>query len=89
MVPYMHACCVLKHKYEERKMEQKYQSDIYLSWSEVQRIAGNKSRTTIWRWMRDGLFPSSYKIGANSVAWKASELQLWVDSHDKGVGSNV
>jgi len=68
-------------------MNEKYQSDIYLSWPEVQRITGNKSRVTIWRWMRDGLFPSSYKTGANSVSWRASEIQEWMDSHEKGVSN--
>jgi prophage regulatory protein len=68
-------------------MQQKYEADIYLSWSEVQRISGNKSRTTIWRWMRDGLFPSSYQTGANSVSWKASEITEWVNSRKKGVSN--
>ncbi len=58
--------------------------EIYLSWSEVKRISGNKSRTTIWRWMRDGSFPSSYQTGSNSVAWKSSEITEWVNSRKKG-----
>lgn len=61
----------------------KMTKEAYLSWPEVKRITGNKSRTTITRWMREGYFPRNYKIGLNSVAWKESEIQAWVESKNK------
>lgn len=51
----------------------------FLSISEVQHIAGNKSRVTIWRWCRDGNFPKPHQIGPNSIAWLESEVVEWVE----------
>ena len=53
----------------------------FLSLPEVQQIAGNKSHVTIWRWVRDGIFPSPRKIGPNSIACLESELDEWIDGH--------
>lgn len=55
-------------------------NDRFLSLPEVQHIAGNKSRVTIWRWVRDGIFPKPRQIGPNSIAWLESELDEWVES---------
>lgn len=51
----------------------------FLDISEVQRITGNKSRVTIWRWCRDGNFPKPHKLSAHSVGWLESEVQAWID----------
>lgn len=48
-----------------------------LSLKEVQRIAGNADRTTIWRWEKAGNFPRSRLIGGRRV-WIASEIQDWL-----------
>ena len=57
--------------------------DRYISLPEVRRIAGDKSRTTLWRWVRDGLFPKPRKIGPNSAAWLESELNDWIESRKR------
>ena len=51
--------------------------ETYLSNVEVRRIAGGKSTATLWRWVRDGLFPAPIRIGPNSVAWRVSDCQEW------------
>ncbi len=35
------------------------------------------SETTIWRWEKAGKFPRRRRLGPNSVAWVADELEEW------------
>lgn len=56
--------------------------DKLLSKAEVIEITGF-SYPQIWRWMREGKFPRSLKVGkgpAGRVAWKESEIQEWIDN---------
>lgn len=46
---------------------------------EVKRRTG-LSRTTIWRREREGEFPARVKLGDNSVAWRESEVEDWIES---------
>ncbi len=55
-------------------------NDRFLSIHEVTRIAGNKSRRTIDRWVDLGLFPSPVAIGPNSIAWPESAISEWVEA---------
>ena len=55
-------------------------NDKFYSFPEVQRIAGNKSRTTLWRWSRAGIFPKPRRIGPNSVGYVASEVDSWLEA---------
>jgi len=50
----------------------------FLSLKEVQLLTGGKSRSTIYRWSRDGILPKPRKIGPNSIAWLRSEIDAWV-----------
>ena len=43
-----------------------------------------KSRSTIWREERAGLFPMRRVTGANSVAWIESEIDQWIESRSQG-----
>lgn len=36
------------------------------------------SRRTIYRRMIEGTFPQSVKLGANSVAWRESDVVAWM-----------
>jgi prophage regulatory protein len=38
------------------------------------------SRTTIWRKVRDGEFPSPVQISKNRVAWREIEVLEWLQS---------
>lgn len=53
-------------------------TDKYLPWPQVREIIGGKTRVTVWRWYKAGLFPKPHKIGPNSIAWLESEVKAWV-----------
>ena len=53
--------------------------DALLRRKDVQQQTG-LPRSTLYKMMRDGLFPEPVKIGARSVAWPASEVKAWIDS---------
>ena len=53
--------------------------DRFILDSEIRNITG-KSRATIWRWERAGLFPKRRKIGPNRIGWLESEVAAWVAS---------
>lgn len=38
-----------------------------------------KSKPTIYRWVKNGLFPAPVRIGPNSVAWRAQDIRAWMD----------
>jgi prophage regulatory protein len=52
-------------------------------------IRYNISRSTIWRWVKNGRFPKPIKLGVGSTRWRFSDLETWEqsqiqDSPDKG-----
>jgi predicted DNA-binding transcriptional regulator AlpA len=51
----------------------------YYNDSEVEGISGNKSKSTRWRWERQGLFPKRVRLGPNSVGWRMEEVDEWAD----------
>ncbi len=59
-------------------------SDQFYPLSEVQRLIGGKSRSTIYRWTRQGIFPKSHKIGPNSIGWLKSEIDEWLSQFQNG-----
>ncbi len=44
------------------------------------------SRSEIYAMMERSEFPRPYKIGRQSVGWKSSELEQWMDSLEKSTG---
>lgn len=49
----------------------KYFSDKHLS----ERY--DVSRATIWRWVREGKFPSPVRITKGCTRWKLSDVEAW------------
>ena len=52
----------------------------------------NKSYSTIWQWMIDGIFPRSREVGGESM-WFEDEIDAWIESRpirplkgEKGAG---
>lgn len=41
------------------------------------------SRTTIWRMERYKSFPARVSLGKNSIGWKMSDIQKWLDTRDQ------
>ena len=46
----------------------------FLSYADLEERYG-KSRVTIWRWVRAGLLPAPFQIGAGSVAFSFREIR--------------
>lgn len=70
----------MKRKPDTEHLDPDTTQDIeFLSFPEVKKIVG-RSRVTLWRWVRAGIFPKPRQIGPNSVAWVASEVRAWAKS---------
>jgi prophage regulatory protein len=37
-------------------------------------------RSTIYRWIAEGTFPSPVRLGPRAIAWRWSDLELWTQS---------
>ena len=48
-----------------------------LSYQEVQEIIG-RSRSTISRWVADGLFPEPKEIAPQIVGWLRTDIEDWL-----------
>jgi prophage regulatory protein len=46
------------------------------------------SRSTIFRWEKQGLFPRHFSLGKNSVAWLLSDVEKWLLDRAKGGNQN-
>jgi len=53
--------------------------DPFIRWPQVKALTG-LSRTTIWRLENAGQFPRRRSLGAKSVAWLQSELNVWTET---------
>lgn len=49
-------------------------------------IATGLSRATIYRLMSQGQFVRPYRTGKNSVRWRLSEVQKWIDDRPQTLG---
>lgn len=54
-----------------------------LTCSEVMKLTGIRSRTTIWRRVQSGNFPSPIDFGAGRIRWTASDISEWVSARPK------
>lgn len=39
----------------------------------------NVSRSSIWSWVKQDLFPKPIKLGKNCTAWNAEDIHAWVE----------
>jgi predicted DNA-binding transcriptional regulator AlpA len=49
--------------------------DEFLSQSEAQAWLGGISRTTLWRWARDGVGPVPVRLGPRKLGYRLGELR--------------
>lgn len=49
-----------------------------LTYQEVMRATGFRSRTSIWNHVRDHSFPVPLRIGRSAIRWRASDITAWV-----------
>lgn len=38
------------------------------------------SRPSIYRWIKAGEFPAPVQLGPNSVGWRDTDVQAWIES---------
>ena len=49
-----------------------------IDWKEVRSLTGYPSRSSVWRWMRLGLFPLPVERGVRSRAWRLGDIENWI-----------
>ena len=42
------------------------------------------SRSTIYKFMKDGTFPKAVKIGSRAVGWRRADIDDWLSSLSNG-----
>ncbi|MHB1609704.1 MAG: helix-turn-helix transcriptional regulator [Acidiferrobacter sp.] len=60
-----------------------HQPPVLLRLPEVKRRTG-LSRSTVYKWMKDGQFPARKHVGQRSVAWLEQDINRWIEgaTHD-------
>ena len=51
----------------------------------VQEMLGNMPSSTLYYLIKKGDLPSPIKLGVRSVAWKRSEVELWINSRERSI----
>ncbi len=65
-------------KMQEPNISVLHEGDRLLTLKQVQKRIP-KSRTTLWRWCKDGLFPKPVPLGKDSRAWVESEIDQYIE----------
>ena len=52
-------------------------TDRLLTLAQVQKIVP-RSRTTIYLWHKNGLFPKPIPVGASGIVWSELEIESWL-----------
>lgn len=42
------------------------------------------SRSTIWRWVREGTFVAPFKLGPSTTVWDVEKVEEWLASQATG-----
>jgi predicted DNA-binding transcriptional regulator AlpA len=50
-----------------------------LSRRDLQLFGINYSRTTLWKWIKHGMFPAPVSITPKAQVWAREEIEQWVD----------
>jgi prophage regulatory protein len=51
-----------------------------LTCKEIQTLTGIKSRSTIWRRVKQGTFPAPVRMGENTLRWRDQDVRTWLES---------
>lgn len=63
----------------------RHQQDILLTRRQVEARCG-LSTSSIYRLMRQGLFPEPIRIGVRAVRWPSSEINTWLATRPRATG---
>ena len=55
------------------------QAPAFLRTKDITELLG-VTRTTIWRWRREGTFPEPHRIGPATVGWPRAVIEDWLAS---------
>jgi len=64
-----------------------YRRDTLLTRRQVEALC-RLSTSSIYRLMRDGLFPEPIRVGRRAVRWYASEIDAWLASRPSATGDH-
>lgn len=59
---------------------------IFLRLPQVLKVVG-VGRSTVWRWCKEGYFPTPVRLGPRVVAWRASDVSDWAAARIRGQAS--
>ncbi len=59
------------------------QPKTILRMNDVLTLTGIRSRTTIWRRLRDGAFPNPIDLGGGQIGWLENEINEWINSRPR------
>ena len=45
----------------------------------------NLSRSTLWKWGKEGRFPQPFKLGPKAVGYKTADIEEWESSRSEQV----
>lgn len=51
-----------------------------LTYQDVMRLTGIRSRTTIWRRVQAKEFPSPVDLGGGRIRWRSDEIARWIEA---------
>ena len=54
--------------------------DTLLTAAEVLKITGYKSRSTIWRKVKAGVFPKPVSLSSQATRWSSNDISKWMNS---------
>lgn len=54
----------------------------------VKEMVGNMPDSTLYYLMNQGDFPKPLKLGKRTVAWKRSEIESWIQSRERAMGTS-
>ncbi|GGF74962.1 hypothetical protein GCM10011332_31260 [Terasakiella brassicae] len=56
---------------------------MILRLNDVLSLTGYKSRTTIWRKLREGKFPAPLDLGGHQIGWLYEDVTNWINNRPK------
>jgi prophage regulatory protein len=57
-----------------------FQTTALLTISDVMRLTGYKSRSTIYRLMNSGNCPKPVMIGGDRIRWRSGDIEDWLNN---------
>lgn len=55
---------------------------------ELRQMLGNPSLSTVYRWIAKGILPEPRRISKRFIAWRASDIEAFLNSRGQGEASH-